>query len=170
MTSLWRHSGSHVIGSEFDSSKCDFFPLIYLFIYFIYFTFFHFYCYNNYGNCFVKQDVIVLRFSLCLFSTTVIVAWVTAPRASWTISSSFDRNTRFCTKNMWDWKNPIRSKKWWVLKMCCRCFVSQTLYYRASIWLFQLGVRQTSNNWHSLSQTIQGSRQRCLWPNSDWEL
>lgn len=41
MTSLWRHSGSHAIGSEFDSSKCYFFfPLIYLFIYFIYFSFF----------------------------------------------------------------------------------------------------------------------------------
>ena len=39
MTLLWRHSGSHAIGSEFDSSKC-FFSLIYLFIYFIYFIFF----------------------------------------------------------------------------------------------------------------------------------
>lgn len=67
MTSLWRHSGSHAIGSEFDSSKCFFFPLfICLFISFIS-LFFHFYCYNDYGNCFVNQDVIVPRFSLCLF-------------------------------------------------------------------------------------------------------
>ena len=40
MTSLWRHSGSHAIGSEFDSSKCFFF-FPYLFVYL--FHLFHFF-------------------------------------------------------------------------------------------------------------------------------
>ena len=40
MTSLWRHSGSHAIGSEFDSSKC-FFVFPYLFVYL--FHLFHFF-------------------------------------------------------------------------------------------------------------------------------
>lgn len=44
MTSLWRHSGSHAIGSEFDSSKCYFFSpylfvyLFHLFLFFLIFT------------------------------------------------------------------------------------------------------------------------------------
>ena len=59
MTSLWRHSGSHDIGSEFDSSKCYFFPYLFVYLFYLFHFFFHFYCYDDYGNWFVNQDVIV---------------------------------------------------------------------------------------------------------------
>ena len=42
MTSLWRHSGSHAIGSEFDSSKCFFFPYLFVYLFHLFHFFFIF--------------------------------------------------------------------------------------------------------------------------------
>lgn len=43
MTSLWRHFGSHAIGSEFDSSKCYFFsPYLFVYLFYLFHFFFIF--------------------------------------------------------------------------------------------------------------------------------